>query len=140
MSHNCHISNAAADVQGDAFAPYFNSGYLRIYDNTGTTNQPADADASLGSKVMLAELRFASTAVSTSVNGLLTFGAITGTSDIAATGTAYMYRTFKSDGTTPLTDGLCGTVGSGSDLELNALSLVQHAALDISSFTHTIPK
>jgi hypothetical protein len=140
MSHNMHLSNAATDAEGDALALLFNSGYLRIYDNTGATGQPADADGALGSKVLLAELRFATTAVTTSTNGVLTFGTVTASTDNAATGTAYMFRTFKSDGTTPLTDGLCGTVGSGSDLELNTLSIVQHAETAISSFVHTIPK
>jgi hypothetical protein len=134
------MGNAAAQAAGDAIAALFDSGYLRVYDDTGAAGQPANADASLGSKVMLAELRFASTAVTSSTNGVLTFGIITGTTDIAESGTAFMYRAFKSNGTTPITDGLCGTVGSGSDLEINVLALVQHAELDVSSFTHTVPK
>ena len=51
MSHNLKLGNAAADAEGDALAPLFNSGYLRIYDKTGPAGQPSDADRSEESRV-----------------------------------------------------------------------------------------
>ena len=73
MATNLKLSNATVDAEGDALAPLFNNGYLRIYEGT----IPADADTALGAQVLLAELRFAATGIATSVNGVLTANALT---------------------------------------------------------------
>src|SRR5205823_2846185 len=81
------------------------SGILRIYSGT----QPADADASIGAGVVLAELTmnataFGSATSTASTDSVLTANAITADSDANATGTAAWARLWKSDGTTPLFD------------------------------------
>jgi hypothetical protein len=140
MAHNLVLSNAAVQAEGDALAVLFNNGYLRIYDDTGSSGQPASPDASLGSKILLAELRFASTAVLTSVNGILTMDTLVSDASANATGTAFMYRALESDGSTPICDGLCGVVSSGSDCELTTLSIIAGISVAINSFTHTVVK
>lgn len=134
MALNLKLSNAAVDAEGDALAPLFNSGYLRIYDGT----QATDADTAVGAQVLLAELRFAATGIATSVNGVLTANALTADSSANATGTATWYRALQSDGTTVICDGSVGT--SGCNLNLNSVSISAGAEVSVSSFTHTIPK
>lgn len=138
MAHNMKISNATADAQGDATAPLYNNGYLRIYEGT----LPTDADTALGAQVLLAELRFAATGIATSVNGVLTANALTADSSANASATtgASFYRAFQSDGTTVISQGTVGTVGSNSDCELNSVMIQSGAEVSVSNFTHTIPK
>lgn len=134
MANNLKISNAAADAEGDALAPLFDNGYLRIYDGA----QPATPDTAVSTQTLLAELRFGNPGISTSANGVLTGAAITDDSSANASGTAAWYRALKSDGTTPISDGSVGT--SGCDLNLNSTAISAGAAVSVTSFTHTIPK
>lgn len=141
MAHDVKISNATADAQGDATAPLYNNGYLRLYES-GAAGIPATADTALTTQLLLAELRFAATAMSTSVNGVLTANALTADSSANASATtgANFYRAYQSDGTTVISQGTVGTVGSSSDCELNSVMIQSGAEVSVSSFTHTIPK
>lgn len=134
MANNLKLSNNTVDVQGDATATLFDNGYLRIYDGA----QAATADTAVGAQVLLAELRFAATAMSSSTNGVLTAAALTADSSANASGTASWYRCLKSDGTTVISDGSVGT--SAADLILNSVAISSGASVSVSSFTHTIPK
>lgn len=136
MADTTKAGDAILNAAAAAIADLFDSGYLRIYDSTGGTGQPATPDTAIGSQVMLAELRFAATAESSTTNGLITFAAITGSSDNAATGTATWFRCFKSDGTTPLWDGSVGLAAASPTLTLNSTSIVQHAAASVTSLTY----
>lgn len=127
------ISSTTADTQGDATATLFNSGYLRIYDGA----RPATSDTAVGAQTLLAELTFAATAMTTTVNGVLTAAAITSDSSANAAGTATWYRCFRSDGTTAICDGTVGT--SGADLNLNSTAISDGAEVAVTSFVHTIP-
>src|ERR1051326_1034384 len=134
MANNLKLSNAAVSVEADAFSDLLDNGYLRIY--TGT--QPATADTALSSNTLLAELRFANPASGAGVNGVITFSAITSDTDADATGTATFFRAFKSDGTSVVMDGSVGT--TGCDLNINSTAIQIHAQVDVTSFTHTVPK
>lgn len=134
MALNLKLSNATVDAQGDALAPLFNNGYLRIYDGT----QAADADTAVGVQVLLAELRFAAIGIATSVNGVLTANALTADISANASGTATWYRALQSDGTTVIADGSVGT--SGANCNMNSVAISAGAEVSVSSFTHTIPK
>lgn len=134
MANNLKLSNAAVDAEGDALAPLFDNGYLRIYDGA----QPTNADTAIGAQTLLAELRFAATAIATSVNGVLTAAALTADSSANASGTAAWYRALKSDGTTAICDGSVGT--SAADLIMNSTAISAGASVSVTSFTHTIPK
>lgn len=53
----------------------------------------------------------------------------------AVGGIASFYRRTKSDGTTVIEQGLCGT--SGSDLNLNSLTIAAGANVSITSGSYT---
>lgn len=133
MSSNVHAATAGRNAAVDAMAALLNNGYLRIYSGT----QPANGNASLGAAVLLAELRFGATAFGGASSGLATANAITSTTDAAASGTAAFFRAFKSDGTTPVTDGSVGT--SSADVILDTLAIVQHGLVAVSSMTLSLP-
>lgn len=141
MAHDVKISDETVDVQGDATATLFNNGYLRLYES-GAAGVPATANTALTTQVLLAEPRFAATGIATSVNGVLTANALTADSSANASATtgANFYRTFRSDGTTVISQGTVGTVGSSSDCELNSVMIAAGAEVSVTSFTHTIPK
>ena len=101
MPNNTQLANATVNGQGDNLAARLNNGYLRIYDGT----QPATADTAIGAQVLLAEPRFNATAAPATVNGLITFNAITADASANATGTATWFRALSSDGTTVVYDG-----------------------------------
>jgi hypothetical protein len=126
---------AATKAAVEAMGALLNSGYLRIYDSTGGTGQPATGDTAIGSQILLAELTFAATAFGTATAGVITAAAIGADSDANATGTATWFRCFKTDGTTPVYDGSVGT--TGCDLNLNTASIVIHAAVSVTALTLT---
>lgn len=137
MANNLKMADAAVNGEADALDVLAASGYLRIYDSTGT-GQPATADTAVTTQVLLAELRFGSPAFGDAVAGVLTANAITKDSSANATGTATWFRVLKSDGTTSLWDGSAGT--SNADLVLGSVAIQIGAEVSITAMTHTIPK
>ncbi len=149
MADTTRISNSAAATEAAALANELDNGYLRIYDSTGGTGQPATVDTAIGSQVLLAELRFAATAESpgeipalidesSTTNGVITFAAITADSSANNTGTATWFRAFKSDGTTAIWDGSVST--ASATINLNTTSIVAGANVSITALTFTINK
>lgn len=135
MADTTRISNAAATAEADAFSDQLDNGYLRIYDSTGGTGQPATVDTAIGSQVLLAELRFSATASPAASNGVITFSALTADASANASGTASWFRAFKSDGTTAIWDGSVGT--SGATLNLNSVAISSGAEVSVTSLTYT---
>lgn len=133
MALNTRLSVANRNAQLDAMRTRLNTGYLRIYDGT----QPADPDTAITTQVLLAELRLNATAFAAASGGVITANAITSDTDADATGTATWYRCFQSDGTTAEIDGSVGT--AASNLVMASTSIVQHAVVSVSAFTHTLP-
>jgi hypothetical protein len=129
-------SNEAVNAEADAVAAKVNNGYLRIYGGV----RPATADTALSNNPLLAELRFANPASPAAVAGVLTFSGLQSDTSADATGTATFYRTFKSDGVSPIVDGSVSATGGGGDLELNTTSLVAGAAVEVTAFSWTMPK
>ena len=138
MADTTRISNATATAEADIVAGYLDNGYLRIYDSTGGTGQPATVDTAIGSQVLLAELRFANPSDAGAANGVITFSGLTADSSANATGTASWFRAFKSDGTTAVWDGSVGT--AGATLNLNTTSIVSGATVSVTSLTYTVNK
>lgn len=103
------------------------SGLLRIYDGT----RPATGGSAT---TLLAELTCNATFAAGAASGVLTLNAITSDSSANATGTATWFRIVTSGGTFVI-DGNVGT--SGSDLNLNTVSIVSGAAVAVTSFTIT---
>jgi len=134
MALNLKMANAGVNAEADALSDQLDNGYLRIYDGS----QPATADTAIGAQNLLAELRFNATASGAAVAGVLTFSAFTSDASANATGTAAWYRALKADGTTPVMDGSVGT--ATSDLILNSVAISSGAQVDVTSWTHTVPK
>lgn len=131
MASNPKLGNAAANASADAACALLNTGYLRVYDGT----QPATADTAITSQTKLAELRFGATAFGAATAGVATANAITSDSSADATGTATWFRALKSDGTTAVFDGTCGT--SSSDCILNSTAVTAGGTVAVTSFTYT---
>jgi hypothetical protein len=134
MPLNTQLANATVNGQADNLATRLNNGFLRIYDGT----QPANADTAVSTQVLLAELRFNTTAAPAASAGVLTFNALTADSSANATGTASWYRALQSDGSTVVMDGTVGT--ATSNLILNSAAIQSGAQVSVSSFTHTVQK
>lgn len=134
MALNPHYSNTIANAAADAMAALHNGGFLKFYDGT----QPAGPDTAIGSQVLLAEVTFGGTAFGAAVAGVATANALTQDASANATGTASWYRTFKSDGTTPLMDGSIGT--SGSNINMASTSITSGQPVQVTAFTITFNK
>lgn len=104
------------------------AGFWRIYDST----RPATGGAAT---TLLAQLTFSDPSAAAASGGVLTFSAITGDSSADATGTATWFRWVDSDATF-VADGDVGT--SGSDLNLDSVSIVAGGTVDITSATVTM--
>jgi hypothetical protein len=134
MALDTRLSNSARSAAlASGLSAEFNTGYIRIYSGT----RPATPDTALSGNTLLAELRHNATAFAAPSNGVATANAITQDSSADATGTATFARFFKSDGTTVLMDVEVGT--SGANLNLNTVSIVAGAAVQITSWTLTVP-
>ena len=138
MADTTRISNAAATAEADAIAGLLDDGYLRIYDSTGGTGQPATTDTAIGTQVLLAELRFSNPSDAGAANGVVTFSALTSDASANNTGTATWFRAFGSDGTSAVWDGSVST--AGATLNLNTTSIVTGAAVSVTSLTYAITK
>lgn len=103
------------------------AGTLRIYDGA----RPATGGTAT---TMLAELTFTDPSFPAASSGAMTASAITDDTSANATGTATWFRCVDSNGTFVL-DGDVGT--SGSDLNLDSVSITLGQTVSISSFVLT---
>lgn len=132
------IDNANAIVQCNSLAGRLDLGpagaSIRIYGGGGI---PADADAAvLGT--LLAELTMSAVAFGAAIDSApgatATAATITGDSSADATGTAEYFRIFQSDDLVNAHyQGQVGT--SGQELNLNTVSIVIAAQVDITAMT-----
>lgn len=132
MAYDPKRSTEAANAGCDAMAALVNSGLLRIY-SVGS-GVPATVNTAITDQTLLAELTMNATAFGAAVDGVATANAITADSSANATGTASFFRICTSGGAARF-QGLCGT--SGSDLNLNTLSIVSGASVSVTSLTLT---
>lgn len=127
------LANASKTAAINPVATLANSGFIEVYDGT----RPATPDTALGGgNHLLATLTFGATAFGGASNGVATANAIT-SGTCVRTGTASFIRVFKSDNTTVIGDGDCGT--SGSDINFPTLSFVLNEVISCSSCTLTQP-
>ena len=134
MATNFKRADAAVNEEAERVGALLNNGYLRIYSGTQPTT---GNDAITGT--LLAELRFAATAVTGSATGgVATFAAITQDSSADNAGTATHFRALKSDGSTKVFDGNVGT--SLSDCNINAVAIAAGAVVSATSMTYTANK
>lgn len=125
------LSTSIRDARNNAITSGVGaSGVLRIYSGT----RPANVAASI-TGTLLAELTANATYAPASSSGVLTLNAITQDSSADNTGTASHFRQWQSNGTTACIDGDVGT--SGSDINLNTVSIVAGGPVSVTSFTIT---
>jgi hypothetical protein len=139
------IANARAIVALDSLVDAFDvggAGSVRIYDDNGG-GVPADADASLGASVLLAQLTMQATGFGASVD--LNPGARATANlpieDTSAnnTGTATFWRGFTNGGTS-LMQGSATATGMGGDMQINTVSIQASALVSVTSWTITFPE
>ncbi len=135
MANSPKRSAAAANAACDAMTALLNvggAGTIKIY--TAGSGVPATVATAISDQVLLGTLTLSATSFGASSAGVATANSITGDTSADATGTASFFRLLNNAGTAVL-QGLCGT--SASDLNLNTLSIVSGAAIDITSLTIT---
>jgi len=123
---NSMLDQIDADIDAGASA-----GTIRIYDGTRAAS-PATA---VSGQTLLAELTFSDPSGTVS-GGVWTAASITDDSSANNTGTAEWFRIVDSDANVVM-DGDVGT--SGSDLNLNTVSITSGGTVSITSFTITAP-
>lgn len=138
------ISNLSARAACDAVVDRLDLGsgaaLLRIYSGT----VPTDADTALGAQVLLAELVMSDPAFGAAADiapgARATASAIADDSSANATGTAAFFRVYQSDGTTCEMQGSVTATGGGGQLEINTVSIVSGALVQVTAFTVTMPE
>jgi hypothetical protein len=135
MTNSPLTYDAAVNAAVNAVAALLNSGFIKVYSGS----QPAVDGSVTGT--LLVTMTFGATAFgSSSASGsgaTATANSIT-SGTAAATNTAGYFALVKSDGTTIVGTGSCGT--SGADLNFNTTSIVSGATVSCSSFTITMPQ
>ncbi len=124
------------NVELTALATLANGGLMKIY----TSPQPSTPETAITTQTLLSTVTMGTPAFGAASNGIITANAISQDNSIAQTGTAAWFRLYKSDGTTVISDGTVGLVSSGSDLEMNSVSLLQGAIFQVGSLTWTLPQ
>lgn len=104
---------------------------LVIYAGT----RPANPDTAATGSTTLATLTVPSWGAAS--GGSSTAGTISSVT-ASATGTASWFRLYKTDGTTAVLDGDCGT-GTSGDLNFSTLSFVSGGTVNVTGFTLTEP-
>jgi hypothetical protein len=134
MASNVRLSDAAANAGISAIAALLDGGLLRIYSGA----QPANANASLAGRTLLATLIFSTPAFAAAVAGAVSAAAITADASMVATGIASFARLFKPDGVTPVLDLSVGT--SGCDINFDNVSFVAGQSCAVSALTLRLPE
>jgi hypothetical protein len=135
MALNTHLSIASWNLGLNAALDVLNSGFLEIYDSTGT-GQPATPDVAVTTQVKLAKLTIGATAFGAASAGTKTANAV-GSVAALATGTATWFRAFKSDDTTAVIDGSVGT--ATADLILNDVAITTGGTVSVTSWSVSCP-
>jgi hypothetical protein len=139
------LSNLMALALADHFDTVVNTGagangFIRIYDDT--SGVPSEADASVGSAVLLAtvntqEPAFGAAADAAPGATITLAGVPLSDLSIDATGTAAFFRMYDQDSNVVLQ----GTVGtSGTDMIVNSVAFQSGATFSILSMTVTMPE
>lgn len=113
---------------------------LRVYSGS----VPADADASLGAAVLLAELLLQTPPAFGSATDLAPGARATANLPIEdtsadATGTASFFR-LVTRGVVTHSQGSVTATGGGGDLEMNSIAIQNNAKVEVTSLTVTMPE
>ena len=130
-------SVAVRNAKADAITTEMDAGtaaIIEIYDSTGT-GRPATGGA-VTTQVLLATLTFSAASFAAASSGTIVGASITDDTAADATGTATWFRVLTQAAGTHIMDGDVGT--SGSDLNLNTVSIVIGATVSITQFDITM--
>ena len=125
------IRNARLDLITSALDAGSGPGVLQIYAGNRPTTGTAVTDQTL-----LGTLTFSSPAAPAASGGILTFSTITQDDAADTDGTATWARAADSDGTF-VGDFSVGAIGSGADIELNVITIVESGPISIATATIT---
>ena len=126
LGYNVTLRNSRLD-EITALIDAGTAGFLRIYDGA----RPATGGAAT---TLLAELTFSLTSFPPAAAGAMSANAITSDAAANATGTATWFRVVDS-ASSHVMDGDVGT--SGSDLNLNSVSIQINVQVDVTQFDIT---
>ena len=126
------ITVAARNAAGTALTDLLNTGSIEI--RTGAS--PGVDSAATGT--LLATLPLSASAFGTWAAGSATANAITQDASADATGTAGYFRALTS-GSAAVIDGTITATSGGGDMELNSVSIVSGATVDITAWTINHP-
>lgn len=141
MALGFYITNAVAQSMMNAFDTAVDAGtaaVINIYDGS----VPADADASLSSNNILAQLTCSGTAFAPATDNnpgaKVTAAAISSDTSADSSGTASFFRILTQAGGTVIAQG---TVGVGTfDLALNTTAITSGSTVSITAATVTLPE
>lgn len=128
MALNTKTAIASVNLALNAACDVLNGGFIDIYDGT----QPATPDVAVGAQVKYAHCALNATAFGAAASGVKTAAAITNGTGLA-TGVPTWFRAFKSDGTTAVIDGTCGT--AGTNLVLAAATIATGDVVSVTAWT-----
>jgi hypothetical protein len=132
------MSMAAAEAALNAILALLDNGFINIY----TGSIPATAETSPSGTALSTALAFSATAFAAATDGgsgLATASANSIASDTSAanSGTAGYFRALKSDHTTVVLQGTCGT--SSADMILSSTSITAGQTIAITSYIVNLP-
>lgn len=134
------LADAGADAMlAGGFSAACNTGWIKVWSGTAPTTAN---DAATGT-LLVGDLRFGATAfgapAATTGGRRITANAITSDNAADAGGTPGYYRIFQSNGTTVLAQGTVTVTGSGGEMQIDTVPIVQNAPINVTSFTITMP-
>lgn len=127
------ISTLAATASASAVASLLDHGFLDLYDGI----QPESPDVAVSNQRRLARLGFDSPAFAVA-SGIATANHIYPDRSAKSTGDATWFRTYRSDGTTPVFDGSVGT--SDSNIMLNTTAIEKSSEVSVSGLVYSQSK
>jgi hypothetical protein len=130
MAYNTQLSDVAANAACNALTAQANSGYLKIY----TGSEPASGNTA-PSGTLLASFPLAATAFNGASGGTATL-VVPASVTAGNTGTAAYFAIVKSDNSTVVLYGSCGT--SGCNLNLSTVAIASGALVSITSYSFSI--
>jgi hypothetical protein len=141
MANAFSVTDLAAQAMANALTTYIDTGtqaVINIYDGTA----PADANASLSSNNLLAQLTMSTTsfggAANNGTNARITANAITADASADSTGTASFFRILQQSAGTVCAQGSVGT--ASADLILNTTAITSGSQVSITAATIDLPR
>lgn len=136
------VSNTAAKAACDAIVDLLDGGSgpatVEIRSGAAPTNCE-DADSGTLLAVLTCSDPAFGAAADANPGGRATAATVTGDSSANATGTAGHFRAKDSNGVV-ITQGDVTATGGGGAMEINSTSIVSGVAVDITSWTFTVPE